>query len=328
MTDCVYQGDPTADGKHLCLLFKECQPTGESSQVPVCDKCKKRLKLDDRKFATKWQDPLVVLDRRKEETTALRDMLAGRSAFLVCGGPSTKDQPTDELTRRGVWSLGVNNAAGHLRTNAMVCSDPPSKFSHSIWLDPSVMKFMPTPKMRGSRSKLRKKVDGAFSDLDRRTFQCPNIWGFKRWSWMTPDDKFFLTDGACWGNHQVGADSTGQPKVVCTMLLGLRILFHLGARTIYLAGCDFHMRPDYGYSFSQARDDGASHSNNEHFAIVNEWLCKMQEDGVFARFGLSVYNTFAYSGLRAFPYISFEEAVEESVGIVERVCDLTSWYEK
>lgn len=144
---------------------------------------------------------------------------------------------------------------------------------------------------------------------------------------MEPNDNFFLTDGACWGNHAKGVDKTGQPKTVCTMLLGLRLLRYLGARRVFLLGVDFRMDCGYGYSFPQGRDDDAVKSNNEHFTIVNDWLCKIEQQGVFRRFGLDVYNCYERSGLRAFPFIPFEEAVQAAQGVVETEPDLARWYE-
>jgi hypothetical protein len=192
------------------------------------------------------------------------------------------------------------------------------------------MKFVPTPKLTSNRrGLLRKKINGVFSSLDKTTVDCPNIWGFQRNPWLTPDDQFFLSDGACWGNHDKGATATNQAKTVCTMLLALRILYYLGARTIFLVGVDFRMTPGItGYSFNQARDDGAAASNNAQFATVNDWLVKMQEDGVFSRFGLTVYNTFQHSGLRAFPYLPFDEAMIMAKGIIEDQPNLSHWYDK
>jgi hypothetical protein len=296
-----------------------------------CEGCPSRLPMDQRGFAEDWTDPLTVLDRRRNPTTALRGMIAGGHAFLLCGGPSANEQPLEQLSRRGVWSMAVNNMAGHVRVRpqAFVCADPPSKFSHSIWLDPGIMKFVPTPKMSGRRSKLRRKMpDGSFTDLSMEVPDCPNVWAFNRVSWLTPNDNFFRSTGACWGNHQVGVESTGQPKTVCTMLLALRLLYYLGARTIYLVGVDFRMESGYGYSFGQSRTNDAVESNNAQYWAVNAWLCELQNNGTFARFGLSVYNTFQRSGLRAFPYLPFEQAVEQAVGIVEAQPALEQWYDK
>ncbi len=324
---CIYSVDPGLDGVDLST---SCPNKDDKERVKICGPgCSSKLCWKDPNFLSKWNDPLVVLDRWRKKTDCLRDLLAGGSAFLIGGGPSANDLPLELFSRRGVWSLAVNNSAGHprIRPQAMVCSDPPKKFSHSVWLDPGIMKFVPTPKLSGRRAKLRKKIDGVFSDLGKKTSDCPNVWGFQRYSYLFPDERFFLCDGACWGNHTSGVQKTRQPKTVCTMLLGLRILYYLGARAIYLVGVDFAMTPDRGYSFGQSRDPGACASNNSQFAIVNQWLCQMQQNGTFQRFGLSIYNCYQHSGLRAFPFVPFDQAVEISCGLIENRPDLSGWYD-
>jgi len=277
-------------------------------------------------------DPLKVIDRNRQPTTALRGMLAGRSAFLLGGGPSANDLPLELLSQRGIWSLAVNNMAGHtqVRPQAFVCSDPPSKFSHSIWLDPGIMKLIPTPKLTNrSRGEIRQKLpDGSFQTCDKHTIDCPNVWGFERVSWLYPDDRFFTSEVACWGNHNNGVEMTGQPKTVCTMLLGLRLLRYLGAGRIYLVGVDFRMSPTSGYSFPQGRTGGASVSNNRQFRVVNRWLCEMSSNGTFDRAGVKIYNCYRRSGLKAFSFVPFERAVKESRGLVEITPNLEGWYEK
>ena len=328
---CVYFGEQKSGETHGCLLHEQCALIGQSTEMPVCESCNDRLPLDDPNFVGKWRDPLVVLDRTRARTHAKRNLLAGGAAFLMGGGPSANDLPLELLARRGIWTMAVNNSAGHprVRPQAMVCSDPPAKFSHSIWFDPGIAKFIPSPKMSGGRAKIRRRVpDGSFVLMDEVLTDCPNVWGFKRWSWLEPSDRFFLTDGACWGNHDQGCRETGQPKTVCTMLLGLRLLRYLGARKVFLVGVDFRMSPDRGYSFEQSRSQGESDSNNAQFRVVNDWLVKMEQDGVFRRFGMEIFNCFERSGLRAFPYVPFEQAVEEAAGIVEERPSLSGWYTK
>jgi hypothetical protein len=309
----------------------DCTPTGEKEKAAACERCTLKTSVGDKDFLQKWKDPLVVMDRRRNLVTdSMRDLLAGRDAFLMGGGPSANDLPLELLARRGIWTVAVNNAAGHprVRPQAMVCSDPPSKFTHSVWLDPGIMKFIPSPKLEGRRGRIRHKLNGEFIQTKEHVAQCPNVWGFRRNSWMTPDDNFFLSDGACWGNHDAGSKKYGQPKTVCTMLLALRILRFLGARRIFLVGVDFQMRENYGYSFDQDRDAGACASNNAQFATVNKWMVEMQERGVFQRFGVEIYNTFRNSGLRAFPWTDFRTAIVEASGIVEETPDLKNWYVK
>jgi hypothetical protein len=191
------------------------------------------------------------------------------------------------------------------------------------------MKFVPTPKMSGRRARLRKKIgEGEFKKIKQKVPACPNVWAFRRESWFVPDDSFFTEIGACWGNLNVGVEKTGDKKTVCTLLLGLRLLYYLGSRRIYLVGVDFRMSPDRGYSFAQGRDQGACNSNNRQFSVVNDWICRLCDSGALERFGLEVYNCYQNSGLRAFPYVPFEEAVKDARGIVEDEPDLVGWYEK
>ena len=327
---CVYFVEKPDTDIHHCKLLGECKLSRGKGKYPSCNSCKLKLLPDDPEFATKWVDPLAVTTRKKEPTKVLHNLLAGRSAFLIGGGPSANELPLELLNKRGVFSLAINNVAGHdlFHPQAFVCSDPPMKFSSSIWRDPGIMKFVPTPKLNKRRSLIREKVGNKFLKTNDRTYTSPNVWGFRRRAWILPDESFFTTDDAAWGNQDSGVTRTGGLKTVCTMLLGLRLLYYLGARTIFLVGVDFAMSPLYGYSFSQNRSEGASESNNRQFEIVNDWLCTMSTDGVFNRFGVNVYNCYQKSGLRAFPFVPFDKSIKEVVKGVEDTPDLSGWYEK
>lgn len=337
---CVYLGDDTGDlfnnekPIHKCQLLEKCVLKLGLGRIASCDNCNEKLDMDDLEFADKWIDPLQLFDRTRNPAPSLRNLLAGRSVFLVCGGPSANDLPLEDLNRRGCWSFCVNNMAGHHRfkPQAFVCSDPPSKFSSSIWLDPGIMKFVPLPKMGLNRGRIREKRRGEFHQLNISPKDCPNTWGFQRRSWMKPDASFFLEEDAAWGNHDRGAEQTKEPKTVCTMLLAMRLLKFLGAFNVFMIGVDFGMDANKGpignYAFDQIRDVDACVSNNEHYTIVNKWLCKMQQDGVFRKFGISFFNCNLMSNLRAFPYVSFERALTIVTNNVEQQPDLAGWYEK
>jgi len=341
---CIYFGMPVDLVKcgqpvHQCKLLGCHVVKGEGNRkVPGCSTCKKGLSVEDAKFSVEWQDPLEVIDRRRRQTDALRNLLAGRSVFLACSGPSANLLPLEQLNRRGVWTMAVNNMAGHsrFRPQAFVCSDPPLKFSHSIWLDPQIMKFVPTPKMNGGRSALKRKMGpGIFVPLEQFVSDCPNVWGFRRESWLTPDDQFFTSPGACWGNQNSGVQRTGQPKTVNTTLLAMRLLRYLGASRVFMIGCDFRMAADYGYAFSQAIKHKQSKNaakptrwDNDQYAVTDSWLCEMQQKGVFRRFGIEFFNCFRESSLRAFPFVPFERAVAECKGLVEDEPDLSEWYDR
>ena len=328
MSNCVFFGDKIESkvNQHLCRVHEVCSPTN-GKRVASCDTCEDKLLKTDPDFAKRWIDPLNIVTSNNIQTDCLRGILKGRSSFLVCSGPSAKPF-LEKMNRRGVFSLAVNNAAGCIhRPNAFVHSDPPVKFSHSIWNDPGIMKFVPIPKLHNSRGMIREKVDGIFRRCGS-TVESPNVWGFRRNSWMYLDDTFFTDEGAAWGNQDVGVKRTGESKTVCTMLLGMRLLYYLGSRRIYLVGVDFLMNPGNVYSFAQGKAEGGCSSNNHQFEVVNGWIVKMQEDGVFDRFGLQLFNCYKKSGLQAFPHVPFEYAIQDVCKGVEETPDLTGWYEK
>lgn len=266
---------------------------------------------------------------RDRQPVDFKGFLQGKTAHIICGGPSALDLDLGQLARRGCWTMAVNNAAGlpQLRPNSFVCCDPPSKFHEGIWLDPAVMKFLPKPKLSNNRGTVRRKLkDGEF---ERSTFtnQCPNTWGFDRRNWLVPDDSFFAGDGIPWGNLDAGVKRTGQEKTVCTMITAIGLLQYFGIERIFLVGVDFNMT--LGYSFPQNRDQDAIDSNNRQFRIVNEWMCEMAKNGVFARHDLEIFNCNEFSGLRAFPYVSFDESIELTLeDFTDEPFDLEGWYEK
>lgn len=282
-----------------------------------------------------FADSLLVYDRQHNITNSLMGMLVGRPTFLIGGGPSAKAYPlNDVLTSRGVFSLGVNNVCGWVHTSAFVCSDPPEKFHHGIWLDPTVMKFIPKPKFCDrDRGKLRAKIGDTFQPLTYRglpvhTIDCPNTWGFYREVEWDYGDSFFTREAATWGNNKKGAEKTGKPNILNTLLLAIRLLYHLGSRRIYLVGVDFNMS-DAGYSFDQGRTQKAVGNNNNQYITVNGGLCEMVENGVFKKFGLEMYNCNANSSLRAFPHVPFDVATRDVLrDFPTEPFSLTSWYEK
>lgn len=340
MKPCIYQRtlktrEHTPDGKtvHECLIYRRC--TNEKSsqpEIPACTSCSTKLELTDTNLERRFQDNLLILDRFGKPTQSIRNMV-GPTAFLVCGGPSTKSLNLSLMNQRGIWSLAVNNMAGSFWPNAFICADPPQKFHNGIWLDPTIMKFVPTPKMRGGRSNLREKVGDEFLKIKSQVSDCPNIWGFERRSWLRPDESFFTEPSAAWGNHDAGVFQTGQPKTVCTMLLAIRVLYHLGARRIYLVGADFTMDPSANlrgnYAFGEARDEDAIKSNNQQYQVVNQWLVEFVKNGTFKKFGLELFNTNPYSHLRAFAHVPFEFAIRDALtGFPQQPFDLTDWYKK
>jgi len=303
-------------------------------------------------MTTSFVDPLIVLDRNQEPNHSLRGFLAGGSAFLLGGGPSSRLLDLNKLKSRGIWSMAVNNMAGSFHANSFICADPPSKFHHGIWLDPTVMKFVPTPKMNKRRNHLREKVGEEFTDLIRNGKQisvtdCPNVWGYGRRAWLQTDDTFFTDPEAAWGNHNAGVEQTGLEKAVCSLFLAIRVLYYLGSRTIYLVGVDWKMsptaQPTDNYAFKEFRGpvkkinsktgkeeiDDSIIANNHLYKTCGPWFQALQDNGTFAKFGLKIYNCNQFSSLRAFPHVPFDTAIDQTLkGFPKEPFDLQDWYKK
>lgn len=117
------------------------------------------------------------------------------------------------------------------------------------------------------------------------------------------------------------------------MLLALRILYYLGSRKVYLVGVNWGMDNSIGdegnYAFNEIRDTGACSTNNSQYEIAGKWLWEMQNNGTFEKFGLEIFNCYRNSGLRAFPYVPFDIAVEDVLDdFPQEPYDLNSWYTK
>lgn len=367
MADCVYlqneTSESTKDGRKVfgCLLHEKCTKSGTNNPHASCENCKDRLTVDQADCST-FVDNLFVIDNQKHQTTALRGLLQNvPAAFVVAGGPSIRNLDENYFNRRGVFSLGINNVAAKFRLSAFTFADPPKKFHNGIWQDPTIMKLCPTIKLTtGGRGTLREKTDhyeeitcpkcdadqnecglcggtkvyhDYFKDIELKTQHCPNVWGFERRSWFSPDATFFTEPSATWGNNDAGVRQTGESKTMCSMLMGIRLLYYMGIRRIYLAGVDFWMNPEAAlgdnYAFPEKRLLGEIRANNQQYATINQLLRRMVNHGVFRQFGLEVFNCNAESGLRAFEHVPLEDAMSDVLcDFPKQPFDLSDWYIK
>src|SRR4051794_10554369 len=78
---------------------------------------------------------------RDGATVHLNGQYRGGAAFLAASGPSFREIPVEELRR--VWTMTLNNASASYRGQAYCTVDDPSRFNLSMWLDPTIQKFIP-----------------------------------------------------------------------------------------------------------------------------------------------------------------------------------------
>ncbi len=231
----------------------------------------------------------------------------GSHAFLIANGPSLNELDLAPLRQR--WAMSMNNGAKTFRGNANCTVDDPARFSASIWLDPTLMKFVPMShfektlwdnRMVNTDSGLVQR----WEESKLKVGDCPNVVGYRR------NEKFhaprWLSEETInWGNH---AKWGGGRSV---MLASLRILFMLGFRHVYLLGVDFEMSETKKYHFDEGRTAHAIKGNMDTYAKLQQWFAELQPH--FEKAGFQVRNCNFHSKLTAFPFISYEDALVKSM---------------
>lgn len=242
------------------------------------------------------------------EPASMHNILAGRPAFLICGGPSLNKMDLSLLNQRGIVTMGVNNSPALFKPNYWICGDTPRRFIEQIWKDPTITKFVPHghrnifPRVRTSEGGLK---NSAF-----RTFQMPNTYFFNRGEWF--DAKYFFEDRDFpWGTDSKTPDAYGIHGYRSTMILAIKMLWYLGAGNVYLLGCDFKMENGaQNYAFEQDRTPQAVRENTEVFKALDRRLKELKP--YLKHTGLNIFNCTPDSGLKLFPYMDYRQAIKKA----------------
>ena len=281
----------------------------------------------------------------------------GGSVFVVLSGPSLSLHDLSLLGRRGVVTFGVNNSPAVVRPNLWTHVDPQLKFHEAIWRDPSILKFTPvTPK--GNQVSYNREIRrltsrdeygrAQFETLQRhdgkslRAFDLPSVVGYRRAPFFDPD-RFLPEPLVNWGNSKKAQKKNGGPRTLNVMFAVLKIAYALGFRDVYLLGCDFAMSVEQPYAFGERKSarrradepgeaarerqeaEGATRGSNNAYQVMDGMFCQLQERFVAADF--RVWNCYEDSGLTAFPFMPYEEAIERASGDVPQdPLDVEGWY--
>lgn len=233
------------------------------------------------------------------QAVPLQNLYRGRSAFLVCGGPSFAKMPGRVqriLKRPAFLTMAVNNAPKVFRPNLWCSVDEPDHFLRSIYLDPTIMKFQPVGKVNKALWDSDK-----WESMDVRVKDCPNVYYYS----LTHDgypDQFLSQPKYFWGFSGQGGGGRS------VMHVAVKLLYDLGCRRIFLLGADFHMTPERGYSFEQARHAGSVKNNNDTYRKLNERFTVLRPQ--FEAAGLQVINCTPDSQLHSFARMPFMEAAD------------------
>lgn len=242
----------------------------------------------------------------------LHNILKGRHLFLLCGGPSLASLNLEALNQRGIVTMAINNTVANFRPNYFIAVDKPERFVEQAWKDPGVCKLIP----RGLETQHISKRDesGVLGVSAFTAEQCPNVFGFEIRENFDPDT-FLSAPGFCSGTSSGLTDKIGVTGARTTMLAALKMAFYMGAKNVYLLGCDFQMSEGRGYAHEQDVTAEYAKSNNRTYSDTAKRFAALIPH--FQVSGFNVYNCNLESHLRVFPFLRFEDAVE----IASRECN-------
>lgn len=241
-----------------------------------------------------------------DKPVLLNDLYLGATCFLLCGGPSLAKHDLSLLSQRGILTMAVNNAATVFKPNLWTHVDKPGNFVPQIWQDATITKFTPLS-MRDQFFRVRDENNKLVAS-SLRTQDCPNVLFYRRNE--TFNHQTYLSEPSVnWGCSAGVADSLGQKASRSVMLAAMKILYVLGVRRVFLLGCDFKMTLGaQNYAFAQNRAKGSVNNNNRTYQVLNARFAALRP--LFEEQGFSVYNCTPQSGLKAFDFMGFEQAVE------------------
>ncbi|MEZ6065181.1 MAG: hypothetical protein R3B90_05625 [Planctomycetaceae bacterium] len=175
----------------------------------------------------------------------LRGFYAGTTrtpCWLIGGGPSLASLPTMTIARSPAPKFMIN-LAGHglLRPDFWTAYDPTARFFRSTYLDPSIVKFVHrrrvTDLVPGTTTKLGDSPATLCFDRDPQRGYHNFLAGR-----MTTRD----SDAAGKFRDNQSGESDHHPAITDwqdSLIQAIEIAYHLGFRTLYLAGCDLHIAP-------------------------------------------------------------------------------------
>jgi len=225
----------------------------------------------------------------------------GAHAFLICGGPSFKELDHSHLDR--CWTMALNNSPITYRPNAWCSVDDPARFAKSIWLDPTIMKFVP---FDHTEKELWDNSPANWGPLNKKVRECPNVVYYRRNEKFEPK-RFLFEMTFNWGDHSKWGGGRS------CMLPALKTMFLLGFRNVYLLGCDLNMDGSNKYHFHEQRTKGAQNGNNNTYKkMIETYYPKLKPE--FDNHGFKVYNCNKNSKLEVFPYLPYSEAISRASG--------------
>jgi hypothetical protein len=219
----------------------------------------------------------------------------------VDGGWMTVRETPDRANYAACASDGAWTVYPYEETPDPEGADDPGNFIKSIWLDPKITKFVP---FDHAEKPIFDNEKWEMTDI--MVGECPNVLFYRRNEHFDPSQ--YLNESTFnWGEHSDSKDALGNKGGRSVMLVAIKLLYYLGVRNIFLLGCDFKMDENTKYHFDQDRSTGSQKGNNSTYHILKSRFDALKP--YFDQVGLNVYNCNPDSGLKTFPFMSFQDAV-------------------
>ena len=217
-----------------------------------------------------------------------------RAAFLLGRGWSATLEKLKYIAAVGISVMAVNDYPKDGPKPRYWCTgDPPHYFSERVWTDAEVMKFCGLH----NRNSLRPR-DGAYEPA-RLVKDAPNTFFFHQATDEMDVDHWLFHPFIAWGST-IGCE--GGPKQLyahgaarSSMLIGLKLLWFLGYRRVYLIGCDCA---------------GHAHPAPEYWNTIFHLMRELAPG--FKRWGFHVVQTNDAAHLRCFDFMDFDDALKEA----------------
>ncbi|WP_437194557.1 hypothetical protein [Planctomicrobium sp. SH527] len=190
------------------------------------------------------------------QTVPLENQFAGPTAtpcWIIAGGPSLTSQVTEEIQKSPAPKFAINLAGtGLIRPNFWTSYDPTERFHRSIYLDPSVTKFVHECRAMDLVPETTYKV-----------CECPSLYVIDR-----ERQRGF--------EHPLGTLDAPVTDWQDSFIQALDIAYRLGFRQLYLAGVDMVIRPSSRLR-SAARRAGVHY---QRFELLGDFVRRCLQAGM------------------------------------------------
>jgi hypothetical protein len=216
------------------------------------------------------------------------------AAFLVGRGWSVTPKRLKQLAKAGIPWMAINDFPKKGPKPRYWCAgDGPNHYGNRIWDDAEIMKFSPMGHVR----MVRPRTDAY--EPARRPMDAPNTHFIHPVNNLMELESWLHVPYIAWGASLHGPTAPSQfhksGSGRSSMMIGLRLLWHLGYREVYMLGCDctphHHPAPNY-------------------WKVMFDYIEKIAP--TFRRFCYNVYQTNPDAHLRTFPSVPFDKALADA----------------